>query len=454
MKAQRERARAARANISGWSDASKGIIADFAKTEFVGYTEDKCEATVIGIVADDMAVEEVTEGQFSLITDRTVFYGEGGGQVGDTGNAADGIYKIIIEDTKKTDGVYVHICSLPESGIIKVGDKVTLEIDTERRAAIRRNHSACHMLQAALRSVLGVHVEQAGSYVDEQRLRFDFSHFSAMTADELSKVERLVNEEILRSLSVDTVETDIETARKEGAMALFGEKYGAVVRMVKIGDFSTELCGGTHVRNTGNIGLFRIISESSVAAGIRRIEATTGFGVLSMLSDRDQLIAKAAAELKCVNPADLANRAAAVSQEMKSAKSEIEALEAKIASMKMSDITANAMKVGSVNVYPAKLEGVALDAARTLSDDIRSKDQSAVVVIALITDGRLNFICACGKDALASGANAGKIVKDIAVICGGGGGGRPDSATAGGKDLSKVDEALSSAAGTVAKYLK
>ena len=224
--------------------------------------------------------------------------------------------------------------------------------------------------------------------------------------------------------------------------------------MVRIGDFSTELCGGTHVHDTGNIGVFKIISESSVAAGVRRIEATTGFGVLSMLADRDSLISKTASKLKCVNPAELAARAAAVSQELKNAKSEIEALEAKIASYKLSDIANSAVKVGSVSLYSAKLEGVTVDAARNLCDDIRQKDPCAVVVFALVTDGRLNFVCACGKDAVAAGANAGKTVKDVAAICGGGGGGRPDSATAGGKDLAKIDEALSSAAGIVAEYLK
>ena len=442
MKAQRERARSARANISGWNDASKGIIADFDKTDFEGYKCETCEATIIGIVADDMALEEVTEGDFSLITDRTVFYGEGGGQVGDTGYIYDGNITIKVEDTKKTDGVYVHICTLPESGIIKVGDKVKLVIDSERRAAIKRNHSACHMLQAALRQVLGVHVEQAGSYVDDQRLRFDFTHFAALTSEELAKVEYIVNREIVKSLPVNTVETDIETARKEGAMALFGEKYGAVVRMVKIGDFSTELCGGTHVSDTGNIGLFKIISESSVAAGVRRIEATTGFGVLSLLAERDTLIAETASELKCVNVNELAKRASAVQGELKSAKSEIEALEAKIASSKLDGITNSKTEINGLNVYTARLDEIKLDAARNLCDEIKAKDSLSIVLLAIVTDGKLNFICSCGKDAVAKGANAGKIVKEAASVCGGGGGGRPDSATAGGKDVSKIAEAL------------
>jgi len=454
MKAQRERARSARANISGWSDTSKGIISDFEHTEFLGYTQDTCEATIIGIVTDDMSVEEVTEGSFTLITDKTVFYGEGGGQVGDTGTITDGIYKIIVEDTKKTDGVYVHVCTLPESGIIKVGDKVTLEIDTLRRSAIRRNHSACHMLQAALRNVLGNHVEQAGSYVDDTRLRFDFSHFAALTPDELKQVERMVNEEIVKSLPVVTVETDIDTARKEGAMALFGEKYGSVVRMVKIGGFSTELCGGTHVCDTGNIGLFKILSESSVAAGVRRIEATTGFGVLALLAEKDTLIAETAAELKCVNTADLAKRASALQGELKSAKSEIESLESKIAGAKLNSILDSKKEVKGINIYCGRLDDVKLEVARNLCDEIKDKDPLSVTVIAILGDGKLNFICACGKNAVANGANAGRIVKEVASICGGGGGGRPDNATAGGKDISKIDAAVAGVYGIVESLIK
>ena len=453
MKSQKERARAARANISGWSDASKSLLSDFDKTEFVGYTEDACDAKVIGIISDDMSVEEVTEGEFTLITDKTVFYGEGGGQVGDSGIIYDNDTMITVIDTKKVDGVYIHVCSLA-SGDVKVGDTVRLELNTPRRQAIRRNHSACHLLQAALREVLGNHVEQAGSYVDENRVRFDFSHFAALTEKELAAVELLVNRHILLGEAIDTIETDIESAKKAGAMALFGEKYGSTVRMVKMGSFSTELCGGTHMDNTGKLGLFKIISESSVAAGVRRIEGTTGLGVLDLLAEKDALLSETARELKAPSAADLPKKVSALQSELKTAKAEIESLEAKMASAKLSAIADNCTEVGAFHLYTAKAEGVSVDAARNVCDNLKASDASAVVLMAVIGDGRLNFVAGCGKDALKSGAHAGNLVKQIAAICKGGGGGRPDNATAGGKDLTKVDEALSAAPAIVASMQK
>ncbi len=441
MKAQKERARAARANISGWSDASKSLLADFAKTEFVGYDNNDCEATVIGILADDMAVSEVTEGEFTLITDRTVFYGEGGGQVGDVGVIYDNDTMITVTDTKKVDGVYIHICSLV-SGDVKVGDKVRLEIDVPRRQAVRRNHSACHLLQAALRQVLGNHVEQAGSYVDNQRVRFDFSHFAALTDAELMKVEFLVNQHILLGEPIVTMETDMETAKKEGAMALFGEKYGNTVRMVKMGNFSTELCGGTHIDNTGKAGLFKIISESSVAAGVRRIEGTTGLGVLALLAEKDNLLANTAKELKAGNTADLPQKAAQLQTEIKAQKHEIEALGAKLAAGQTDAIRAKAVDVNGLNVITYTLKDVANDMPRTICDDLKASDENVVAVLALVANGKLTFSACCGKAAVARGAHAGNLLKQVSQICGGGGGGRPDSASSGGKDLTKLNEAL------------
>ncbi|MBR2461233.1 MAG: alanine--tRNA ligase [Clostridia bacterium] len=453
MVAQKERARSARANISGWSDASKSVLAEFPKTEFLGYEGESCEATVLGIIADDMPVNEVTEGEFTLITDRTVFYGEGGGQVGDVGTVYDSDTLISVTDTQKTDGVYVHLCSVA-SGDIKVGDRVKMEIDSARRSSIKRNHSACHMLQAALRQVLGNHVEQAGSYVDNERLRFDFKHFAPLTEKELAAVEALVNAHVFLGEKIDTCEMSLEDARKTGAMALFGEKYGSTVRVVKMGDFSTELCGGTHLDNTAKAGLFKIISESSVAAGVRRIEATTGLGVLRMLSERDALIAETAKELKANNPADIAKRAAAVSAELKASAKEIEALNTKIASSKTDGIKKNATKVGAFTLMTGRLDGVSIDSARQITDDFRSADADSVTVLAIVNDGRLNFVCSCGKNAVAGGAHAGNLLKKLSVICGGGGGGRPDSATSGGKDLSKIDEALEAAKDTLQAMLK
>ncbi|MBO6020027.1 MAG: alanine--tRNA ligase, partial [Clostridia bacterium] len=317
MGEQRERARAARGNIGGWSEGSKNLLSKLDKTEFLGYDKYDCEAKVIALVAENELIDVATEGEVSVICDRTVFYGEGGGQVGDTGTLkTKGWVTLAVTDTKKRDGVYIHFVTVSD-GSIAVGDTVTLSLDAARRDAIRRNHSACHLLQGALRSTLGNHVEQAGSYVDEHRCRFDFSHFAALTPAEIAEVEAKVNGAILRDIPVETQLTDMESAKKSGAMALFGEKYGKVVRMVKMGDASTELCGGTHVCSTGRIGLFRITSETSVAAGVRRIEAVTGFGVLALLSEKDELIRETAKELKAVNPSEIARRASQVADELK-----------------------------------------------------------------------------------------------------------------------------------------
>ncbi len=453
MKAQKERARGARANISGWSDVSKTLLSSFAPTDFVGYDNNVCEAKVIGIVADDMSVDEVTEGEFTLITDKTVFYGEGGGQVGDVGVIYDNDTMITVTDTKKVDGVYIHLCSLV-SGDVKVGDSVRMEIDVPRRQAIRRNHSACHLLQAALRQVLGNHVEQAGSYVDNQRVRFDFSHFAALTDEELKKVEFLVNQHILLGETIETKETDMETAKKEGAMALFGEKYGSTVRMVKMGNFSTELCGGTHLDNTGKAGLFKIISESSVAAGVRRIEGTTGLGVLALLAEKDGLLVNTAKELKVGSTADLPQKAAQLQTEIKNQKHEIEALGAKLAAGQTDAIRAKATDVDGLKVITHTLKDVASDMLRTICDDLKASDDNVVAVLALVNSGKLTFSACCGKTAVSRGAHAGNLLKQVSQICGGGGGGRPDSASSGGKDLSKLDEALGQVPAILSSMLK
>lgn len=441
MEQQKQRAREARANISGWSEASKTLLSGFPKTRFTGYTEDESEATVLGIVEDDLSVEAITEGDFTLITDCTPFYGEGGGQVGDTGVISTETCTVTVTDTKKADGVYFHLCHM-ENGELSVGDKVVLKVDGVRRNAIRRNHSACHLLQAALRQVLGAHVEQAGSYVDENRVRFDFAHYAPLSEEELDKVETLVNWHILAAESVNTVETDLEEAKKAGAMALFGEKYGKVVRMVKMGDFSTELCGGTHVSNTGNVGLFKIISETSVAAGTRRIEGTTGFGVLQLMADKDRLIADTAKELKAPNPHDIAKKAAQVETELKAEKSRVEALESRIASEKLSSLLEEKKEFKGLSLLLSKTENMTVEAVRAFCDNLREKDPSCVVLLGLVNEGKLNLICSVGKNAQQKGVNAGTLVKTAAQICGGGGGGRPDSAMAGGKFPEKLPQAF------------
>ena len=453
MKAQKARARAARANIGGWDESSKSVISELPKTEFTGYTDYRTDAKVIAILTDDGIVDSVDGGDCSVILDRTPFYGEGGGQIGDTGTIYSDSLMARVYDTKKSDGVYIHLCSIA-NGTLKVGDTVTADIEDARRNAIKRNHSACHLLQAALRSVLGSHVEQSGSYVSDEVCRFDFTHFAALTSEELKKVEALVNVNILAANSIVTVETDIESARKSGAMALFGEKYGSVVRMVKMGNFSTELCGGTHCDNTGKIGLFKIVSESSVAAGVRRIEAVTGLGVLKLMEQKDTLISEAATELRTQNPSDIAKRAAALQAELHAMKKEVESLNSKLAATKLSSILSSAVEVGGLSLVCARLADMQVDAARNLADDIKANDPKAVAIFALTNGDKLNFIAAAGKDAVAAGAHAGKLVGAVAAISGGKGGGRPDSAMAGGQDSSKIDEALASAAEALKSQLK
>ena len=454
MQAQRSRAREARANISGWDSTDKTALSGLPQTTFTGYTDYRTTgARVLAILTDEGPVEEVSEGDCTVILDKTPFYGEGGGQVGDTGTIYAGATMLNVYDTKKTDNIYLHQCTLV-GGILSVGDEVTADIADARRDAIRRNHSACHLLQAALRQVLGNHVEQAGSYVDEGHVRFDFTHFAPLTADEWKKVEMIVNANILAGNPIVTKETDMETARAEGAMALFGEKYGKVVRMVKMGDFSTELCGGTHCDNTAKIGLFKIVSETSVAAGVRRIEGVTGLGVLSLLAEKDGLIADTAKALKAQNPADMAHRAQSLTAELSAARREIDALGGKLASGKLDSLLAGAKTVGSVRLITADLGETALDAVRSLCDALRDKAPDAVAVFAVENGGKLNFVSACGKDAVCCGAHAGNLLKAVSAITGGKGGGRPDSATSGGRDMDKIPDALGAACEILCSMLK
>ena len=448
MKQQKERARNSRKAGGGWSLDTGSLIAGIQKTEFCGYTQDTCEGKIVAIVSDDMLCDEISEGDCTVVLDKTVFYGEGGGQVGDTGVITTNSAVLNVIDTQKQDGVYLHICEL-ESGSIKVGDVACAKIDTARRQAIMRNHSAAHLCQAALRKVLGNHVEQAGSYVDEQRMRFDFSHYQAMTKQEICAVEALVNEYILIGADVKTVETDIESAKKMGAMALFGEKYGSIVRAVKMGDFSTELCGGTHLDNTAKAGLFKIISETSVAAGVRRVEAVTGVNVIKLLEEKEVLMEETAKALKTQNIADIANKALQTVGEIKEYKSKIDELNGEIAKLKTGDLISSAKQVKGVNLISARLDGMNADQLRNVGDVLREKDPNTVCVLASALDGKVALCCVCGKQALEKGMNAGKIIKQVAAITGGGGGGRPDSATAGGKDVSKIDEALAACEGLI-----
>ena len=443
MNEQKERARAARGNISGWTDSSKSLLENLPATEFRGYTEAECSAKVLSIISEGVSVSEISEGECSVILDATVCYGEGGGQVGDTGVITAGDTLLRVVDTKKTNGVYIHECVV-ENGLVKVGDEVSVKIDADRRASIMRNHSAAHLLQAALRAVLGTHVEQAGSYVDEHRVRFDFTHLAAMTAEEIAEVEKIVNANILLAEQAETIVTTPDEAKKMGAMALFGEKYGSEVRVVKIGSSSTELCGGTHVSNTGNIGLFKVISESSVAAGVRRIEGTTGLGVLTLLAERDGLIRETAKELKSPNPAAIAGKAASLQNEMKELRRELESANSQIANAKAEALLSSIKTVGKFKLLCAKVE-MRADQARALCDSLKDRHPDAVAVFASVSDGKLSFVVSAGAEAVKAGAHAGNILREVAAICGGKGGGRPDSAMGGGRDIDKIPEALAKA---------
>ncbi len=419
-------------------------LKDIAKTEFTGYTENNTNATILALISDGERKEFVESGDAILVLDRTSFYAESGGQVGDTGVITIGESTFEVSNTTKdADGVILHHGTLTGDAV-KVGDAAVTVYDEERRKAIMRNHTSAHLLQAALRKVLGTHVEQAGQLVDANEVRFDFTHFTAMTSDEIQKTEDLVNEEILRATEMLVKEMPIDEAKAMGAMALFGEKYGDVVRVVKAGDFSTELCGGTHVDNTGKIGLFKIVSESSVAAGVRRIQAVTGKNVLKYIDKNNALICDAAAALKVANPQDLVRRATAVATELKEKDREIQKLQAEINNIKTAGLMAGAVDVNGVQLVVYYAGEAGADALRSMAETARDSAPNTVAVIAGTNaeKGTVSFACACSKDAIAKGAHAGNIVREVAKIAGGNGGGKPDMAMAGGKDASKVDDAL------------
>ena len=444
MTKQRELARSSRKATDGESWKSDGIaFENIPATEFLGYTESSCTATVLDIVSEGEHVGSVSEGANAIIVlDKTVCYAESGGQVGDTGIIETDNNTFTVSDTKKTaHGIFTHSGKVTK-GTVSVGDTVKVSINTIRRNEIRRNHTAAHLLQAALRSVLGTHVEQAGQLVNEKAVRFDFTHFSALTADELSQVEAFVNNAILEGITVKNEEMPISEAKKMGAMALFGEKYGDVVRVVAAGETSIELCGGTHVDNTAKLGLFHILSESSVAAGVRRIEAVTGLGVMNVIYNNTQLMNETAVALKAQNPADIAKRAAAVITELKETKQALEKAESKLAGSKLDEILKNVTTVGSIRVASALLNGVAADELRKMTDTVKAENSDTVIVLGAVNGEKLTFCAACGKDAVVCGAHAGNLVREIAKIAGGNGGGKPDSAMAGGKDISKADEAI------------
>ncbi len=455
----RAAARAARkdAGAQAWKDSNVSFK-DVGATEFVGYTDYSCDAEIKAIVTNGERDEFATaDSEVVVVLDKTPFYGESGGQAGDTGVIKTDNATLEVTATGKTpDGVVLHIARFISGDSIALGDKVHAQIDVEKREATRRNHTAAHLLQAALRKHLGSHVEQAGQLVNSEEMRFDFTHFSALSGDELKAIEREVNETILKGIPVETREMPIEEAKKLGAMALFGEKYGDVVRVVSAGDFSVELCGGTHADNTAKLGLFKIVSESSVAAGIRRITAVTGFGVLKHIENDERIMQSAAAAMKLGNVAELDKRAATLAAEVKAKDRELAELRSEISALKAGSLMDSARQVGGVRLITAEVEVSNPGELRSMCDTARDNGADIVAVFAGVNKekGTLNFACACGADAIKLGAHAGNIVRETAKIAGGSGGGKPDSAMAGAKDASKADEALAAVDSIVSAMLK
>ena len=460
MTRQRERARAERLakDISGWSEDLFGEL-NAEPTEFDGYDVLKETAKVLALsdgeeLNDAVSTDYEERENVLVVLDRTPFYAEMGGQVADHGYLTSGTANLKVNQVKKTPkGFYVHTCTLLD-GTIRVGDTVTAAVDEQRRASICRNHTATHLMQKALREVLGEHVHQAGSYQDDKITRFDFTHFNAVTPEELVEVEKRVNEKIFAALPVTIQNLPIEEAKKMGAMALFGEKYGKVVRVVDAGGWSVEFCGGTHVKNTAQIGCFKILSEASVAAGIRRIEATTGYGVLNLLDDRTAELANTAVALKANNMKDVAARAQAVTAELKEANKQLEIAKAKLASSQIDGLFQNAAEVDGVRIVTVYLNGTTPDTLRSMMDKLRDKEPNAVGAL-IGTDGsKTTLAVGVGKNALARGLKAGALVKQIAAIAGGNGGGKPDFAMAGIRDTSKIDDALNAVEGIVKENLE
>ena len=456
MKAQKERARNARAKSTymGAAETVYNQLDISLTTEFVGYSENSVDdATITALVANGEIADKATvDSEVAIFLDKTPFYAEMGGQVGDTGIIKTDMGTVEVSDCiRVVGGKSAHI-GVVVDGEIKVGDKAEAAIDVKNRIAISRNHSATHLLQKALREVLGTHVEQAGSYVSADRLRFDFTHFQAMTAEEIKKVEDIVNEKILEGLDVTTTETSMEEARKMGAMALFGEKYGDVVRVVNMGGYSVELCGGVHLKNTAQAGSFKIVSEGGVAAGVRRIEALTGEGALKFYQSQGDELKQVCAITKTTSENMVKHIEDLLKQQKEMAK-EIEALKAKMAGSAAEDIIKNAENVNGVNVVCAVIEDTDTNGLKTMGDELKNKLGSAVVVLASVKEGKIGLVAMATDDAVKKGAHSGNIIKAAAAVCGGGGGGKPNMAQAGGKDASKLAEAVEKAKEVIKEQL-
>lgn len=430
---------------SAWSDETDGISSTGAATLFTGYDDLTCKAEILF-----MSIEN---NKAKIILDKTPFYGESGGQCGDVGKLCNDAVTVMITDTQKAgDGTIVHIGEI-DVGQIKQGMEVIASVEPEIRNAVARNHTATHLLQKALKNILGGHVNQAGSYVTPDRLRFDFTHFEAMSADDIVKVENEVNDMILKSLDVKCDVMSIKDAREKGAMALFNEKYGEKVRVVSIGDYSMELCGGTHLKNTSQAGLFKVISESGIAAGVRRIEGITGKGVLKYINEMSRHLEEASGILKTL-PSELAGKAESLNRELNYAKKEIEILKSKAVQNTIGDLLENAKDISGVKLVISQIADASGDILRTTADKIRESLNPCALILASVVEGKGTILVAATKDAVSRGIDSGKIVRELAAIANGRGGGRPDMAQAGGCDPDKIDTALKNAKDVVSKYLK
>jgi alanyl-tRNA synthetase len=444
MKVQRERARSARktSNYMGADVKTLDVIPAEIETVFDGYDNDVLNAEVKILIEGEDFVESITEGNKAIVvTDVTPLYAEMGGQIGDTGVIFNDSFKAKVVDTKKNiGGKIVHFVEVL-SGEVKVGDAVTIEVDKERRQSIKKNHTATHLLDKALVTVLGTHVHQAGSFVSYDRLRFDFSHFEAMTEEEITKVEDLVNEAITSVTSVVTEVMDLQDAKNSGAIGIFDDKYSDKVRVVMAGEYSKELCGGTHIDNTGKIGLFKIISEAGIAAGTRRIEAVIGKEAYKLVNEKKDLLKEVSGKLKCAEK-ELISKLDQQVKELKEKDKEIAVLKSKFASMGMNDIVASAKNVNDINVIAYELKDVDSDALRDVCEKVRDKVENSIVLLMSANAGKVAICAMATKDAVAKGAHCGKLIKEVSAILGGGGGGRPDMAQAGGKSPEKIQEAI------------
>ena len=456
MKEQKEKARKARktTNYMGADVTVYQSIDPAVTTKFVGYDHLVHDSAITVLTTEDEIVEALTDGQRgTILVEETPFYGTMGGQQADTGVIVSENGEFTVEDTIHLQGGKVGHVGVMTKGMFKTGDTVTLKVDEENRALTARNHSATHLLHKALRTVLGDHVEQAGSLVTRDRLRFDFTHFSAMTPEEIRQVEEIVNKEIHAGLSVVTDEMSLEDAKKTGAMALFGEKYGETVRVVRMGDFSTELCGGTHVANTSSISSFKILSEAGIAAGVRRIEALTSDGLMAHYAETEKELHEAAAAAK-TTPGALTAKIEAMLEEIKALHSENEKLKSKLAKEAMGDVMDQVQEVKGVKVLAVRADGVDMNGLRNLGDQLKEKLGEGVIVIASVLDGKVNLMATATDGAQKAGAHAGNLIKAIAGLVGGGGGGRPNMAQAGGKNPAGVDEALAKVAETVESQVR